>query len=69
MSSAALTLNPQIEKLHAVFDVQKAAFKLDMMPSYEQRIDLLNQLESLLLDNQTAIAEAINQDFGCLLPH
>jgi len=65
MSDVTLQTNQQIEKLKAIFEVQKHAFSQDMMPSYEQRIVLLNRLEHMLLDNQQAIADAVAQDFGC----
>ena len=65
MTDQAFNPNPQIQKLHAVFEVQKAAFKQNMMPSYSQRIELLNSLEQMLLNNQKSIAEAVQQDFGC----
>ena len=64
MTDSALN-NHQIEKLNAVFNAQKTAFQQNMMPSYNQRIDLLNRLEKLLLNNQQSIIDAINQDFGC----
>lgn len=65
MTDPIIKLNPQIEKLHAVFESQKTAFKQNMMPSYSQRIELLDRLEQLLLNNQESIAEAVQQDFGC----
>jgi len=65
VTDQAFNPNPKIQKLHAVFEVQKAAFKQNMMPSYSQRIELLNSLEQMLLNNQKSIAEAVQQDFGC----
>jgi coniferyl-aldehyde dehydrogenase len=47
-----------------VFKLQREAYLRDPYPSYEERIDRLRRLERLLVDNATAIAEAINQDFG-----
>ena len=58
----------QIERLKTIFNAQKQAFNQNMMPDYRLRIDLLKKLESMLLDNQKAIENAVNQDFGCHAP-
>jgi coniferyl-aldehyde dehydrogenase len=47
-----------------VFNLQRAAYLRHPYPSYEERIDSLTKLERILVDNSTAIAEAISADFG-----
>lgn len=47
-----------------VFALQRAAYLRAPYPSYEERIERLNKLEGILLDNQDAIAAAIHEDFG-----
>src|SRR5262245_966219 len=47
-----------------VFALQRAAYLRHPYPSYEERRESLEKLERLLVDNATAIAEAINADFG-----
>ena len=47
-----------------VLALQKGAYLADPCPSLESRKSSLKALENLLLDNQDAIIEAINQDFG-----
>ncbi len=47
-----------------VFKLQREAYARHPYPSYEERIDTLRKLDRLLVDNATAICEAINADFG-----
>jgi coniferyl-aldehyde dehydrogenase len=47
-----------------VFKLQRDAYARDPYPSYEQRIENLRKLDRLLVDNASAIAEAIMADFG-----
>jgi coniferyl-aldehyde dehydrogenase len=47
-----------------VFKLQRAAALARPYPSYEERAENLYKLERVLVDNATAIAEAINADFG-----
>lgn len=47
-----------------VFQVQREAYLRHPYPSYEERIDRLNKLEKILVDNANEIADAINEDFG-----
>ena len=61
-------MNPEIQRLRTLFDVQKEAFARDMMPSRDVRLDRLNRLEQMLVSNQPAIEQAVAQDFGCHAP-
>ena len=47
-----------------VFALQRAAYARAPFPTYEARIASLKKLDRLLVDNATAIAEAITADFG-----
>ena len=47
-----------------VFQLQREAYLRHPYPSWEERRDNLLKLERVLVDNATAIAEAINADFG-----
>ena len=47
-----------------VFKLQQEAYLRDPYPSLEERKRRLTALESILLDNADAIADAIEQDFG-----
>jgi coniferyl-aldehyde dehydrogenase len=47
-----------------VFRLQREAYLRHPYPSYEERSENLLKLERVLVENATAIAEAINADFG-----
>jgi coniferyl-aldehyde dehydrogenase len=51
-------------ELQAALDRQRHAFDSAPMPTARQRQDLLRRLESLIRDNQAALATAISADFG-----
>lgn len=43
---------------------QKLAYHADPVPSYKQRIADLNALQALIRDNETALVDAVNSDYG-----
>ena len=47
-----------------IFKLQREAYLRHPYPSLEERVQSLRTLESILLENAEAIAEAINADFG-----
>jgi|SRR5688572_7290150 coniferyl-aldehyde dehydrogenase len=47
-----------------IFKRQREAYLAHPYPSYEERIASLKALERVLVDNASAVAEAINADFG-----
>lgn len=47
-----------------LFDAQKARFHSDTTKSYEWRMEQLEGMERLLLDNRDAFCAALHQDFG-----
>lgn len=50
--------------VHRAFAAARAAYEADRQPSAAHRRIALEKLERLLIDNTTAIAEAISADFG-----
>ena len=56
--------NTAIERMHRIFDAQKAAFRQHPYPSAEQRIELMGRFKPLLLDNIDAWVEAVSNDFS-----
>ncbi|MBM7332234.1 MAG: coniferyl aldehyde dehydrogenase [Alcanivorax sp.] len=53
-----------IERMKRIFDVQKTAFRHHPFPSAEQRIEHIQRLKPMLLDNMDAWIAALNADFG-----
>lgn len=47
----------------SIFDTQKEFFYTDTSKSYEWRMDQLNRVEKLLIENQDAFRDALFQDF------
>lgn len=57
-------LEVQLQELDSLFSQQKKAFNADKMPTYEQRYQWLDQLYQLLFEHQSALINAISQDFS-----
>ncbi|SEF91373.1 coniferyl aldehyde dehydrogenase [Marinobacterium lutimaris] len=55
-------------RIDRVFDKQRRASREQPYPSYQQRIDALNKIDKLLMENMDAICEAVNADFGNRCP-
>lgn len=51
-------------RFQAILDAQKARFHTDATKRYEWRIEQLDRLERMLLENQDAFCAALHQDFG-----
>ncbi|MBT4518639.1 MAG: coniferyl aldehyde dehydrogenase [Halieaceae bacterium] len=51
--------------LRSLLQAQRQAFEKEGQVSYETRVDRLNRCISLLVDNQDALCEALQKDFGC----
>jgi aldehyde dehydrogenase (NAD+) len=51
-------------RFQSLFDVQREHFLSDATKSYEWRIDQLDRMERMLLDNEDALCAALYQDFG-----
>ncbi|QOL26338.1 coniferyl aldehyde dehydrogenase [Thalassotalea sp. LPB0316] len=56
--------NQELQQLDHILDQQKVAFNANPYPEYQARINDLDTLKSLVLDNQDALVSAMNEDFG-----
>ncbi|MCF6764253.1 coniferyl aldehyde dehydrogenase [Thiotrichales bacterium 19S3-7] len=56
--------NDEFLKLNTVFENQKQSFLAAPYPTYKDRISVLKQLKSLILENQKALLSALDDDFG-----
>jgi len=56
-------VNPAADML-AILDRQKAAHLRDGAPSLAKRLEWLDRCIALLVDHETALVEALNEDFG-----
>ncbi|GAA4160677.1 aldehyde dehydrogenase [Chryseobacterium ginsenosidimutans] len=52
-----------MNKYQTIFDKQKAYFNTDATKSYEWRIDQLNRMQRMLLENVQALRDAVGKDF------
>ena len=52
-------------ELQAVLDGQRRAFRREGPVALETRLDRIDRCIALLVDNQDAICDAVNSDFGC----
>lgn len=57
------------EPLQQLLDLQRNAFVREGEVALETRIDRLNRCIAMLVDHQTEICEAVNEDFGCRSRH
>jgi len=62
------TATEATSRIQQVFDAQRTASRQDPYPDLETRLQDLDKLERILLENQAVIAEAINTDFGNRCP-
>lgn len=56
--------NQDLQRLDYLLDQQKVAFNAQPFLSYEERISDLNTLKNMVLDNQSALIDAMKEDFG-----
>ncbi|MBE9539094.1 MAG: coniferyl aldehyde dehydrogenase [Proteobacteria bacterium] len=63
--NAPTKLGSASAELLSMLDIQRSAFKAEGAVHIETRIDRIDRCIALLVDNQGAICEALNQDFGC----
>lgn len=57
-------VSSQDRTLSELLEIQQAAFLRDGVPDLRTRIDRINRLQALLLDNADEITEALTADFG-----
>ena len=60
----SLMTNTPLEQLPVLLDRQRRAFEREAVVSVEKRIDRINRVISLLVDNQVGLCEATSVDFG-----
>ncbi len=58
-----------IADLQNLFRLEREAFNLNFYPGYAERINKLKTLRNIIINNQSVIVSAINQDFGCRPSH
>ena len=56
-------------ELNRVLENQRGAFKSEGSVALETRIDRIDRCIAMLVDNQQAICDAVNKDFGCRSRH
>ncbi|UAL44626.1 coniferyl aldehyde dehydrogenase [Shewanella inventionis] len=59
-----MAVEQTVNSLAQLLDLQRSRYLSNPAPSYESRVKKLTQLKLALLDNQQAIINALNQDYG-----
>jgi coniferyl-aldehyde dehydrogenase len=62
------TVTSDMERLQQTFGLQKAAVARNPMPSLEQRLTRLGQLERMLVEHRQPVRDALQADFGSYHP-
>ncbi|MFT4200195.1 aldehyde dehydrogenase family protein [Gordonia sp. (in: high G+C Gram-positive bacteria)] len=57
-------VSSETHTMEELLEIQRAAFLRDGIPDAKTRIDRINRLQALLLDNADEICEALDADFG-----
>ena len=57
-------VRPDVQRMHDIFEAQKAAYRANTMPSAAERIERLARLRRVLVQYQDDFAQAICEDFG-----
>ena len=52
------------QQMQNILEKQKAYFIKNGPPSYDLRIDRLDRMKSLVMENRYKIVDALNEDFG-----
>jgi len=60
---------PGAERMKSVFDRMRGATRHGRGPALNARLESLDRLKRLLIDNKDAFVEALNEDFGCRSRH
>lgn len=64
MTNSSPKVVDETSRIERVFDKQRRASRSHPYPAYDERIVWLEKLEKILADNQTAICQAVNKDYG-----
>jgi coniferyl-aldehyde dehydrogenase len=67
-NSTSTASTDNTSRVDLIFEKQRLASRQQHYPSLEARLQNLDKLQKLLHENQTAIADAINEDFGNRCP-
>lgn len=59
-----MAVDQTVNSLAQLLDTQRSRYLSQPAPSYQSRVDKLTQLKIALLDNQQAIIDALNLDYG-----
>ena len=54
----------EYQQMQAILEKQKAFFIKNGPPSYDLRIDRLNRMKTLIMDNRYKIVDALNEDLA-----
>ena len=52
------------ETMNSILDAQKKLFIKEGVPSIDLRVDRLNRLKAMIMDNRYDFVEALNSDYG-----
>ena len=52
------------QQMKEILEKQQAFFIKNGPPSYDLRIDRLNRMKTLIMENRYKIVDALNEDFG-----
>ena len=54
----------EANNMQQILDLQQAHFIKEGAPSYELRVDRLDRMKTLIMDNRYKFVDALNEDFG-----
>ena len=54
----------EANNMQEILDLQQAHFIKEGAPSYELRVDRLDRMKALIMDNRYKFVDALNEDFG-----
>ena len=54
----------EANNMQEILDLQQAHFIKEGAPSYELRVDRLDRMKTLIMDNRYKFVDALNEDFG-----
>ncbi len=57
-------VRPDVQRMHDIFEAQKAAYRANPMPSAQERIERLTRLRRVLVKYQNEFSQAICTDFS-----
>ncbi|GGO78979.1 putative coniferyl aldehyde dehydrogenase [Marinobacterium nitratireducens] len=64
MTNAAVNIQNETSRIDRVFNAQRIASRKSPYPTLRERLEALDKIDRLLINNQDAICEAVNADYG-----